>query len=339
MMEEGKNDGRSLTKSTRTNESKPRLIKKYPNRSTKSGSDTPDRGSDQATKLRGLGELPTGGNRKRQKIIVSNERTATRASGVDRQIDSASQLTDRGIRDSASDHGHDARQAPIDPGTTHPTDRASGQAELSGLLESGVTVDSIGGFASITDSLPTLPQEAEIFPTKMLEKELAKIEASTNDDDDALQSIELVPMPIMEPVEQTETKKAKAKTKIGNEKKIVPGVYKFSSTVRQQLIDIFVVASELQDLAIDKLIGVDTSIIPIWKMEENEAEVFVRILERRAARNEKVRDEVVPAILAAQDYLEATMIIAPRTIATVQAIVENGGIKPNLMQRGKRDES
>ena len=337
-MEEGKNDGRSLTESTRTNESKPRLIKRYPNRSTKSGSDTPDSGSDQATELRGLGELPTGGNRKRQKIVVSNERPNPRASGFDRQIDSASQFVDRGIRDSTSDHGYDARQTRIDPGTTHTTDRASGQAELSGLSEPWVTVDSIGGFASITDSLPTLPQEVEIFPTKMLEKELAKIEASSNDDD-ALQSIELIPMPIMEPVEQPETKKAKAKTKIGNEKKIVPGVYKFSPTVRQQLIDIFVVASELQDLALDKLIGVDTSIIPIWKMEENEAEVFVRILERRAARSEKIRDEVVPAILAAQDYLEATMIIAPRTIATVQAIVENGGIKPNLIQRGNRDES
>lgn len=111
--------------------------------------------------------------------------------------------------------------------------------------------------------------------------------------------------------------------------------YKFDAQTREQLTEFYVWTSKGLDMAVDYGLGVDTSELPIWELSEADAEVFVRILERRAARNDYVRDVIVPKLLASRDYIEATILLGPRFAATVQGVVENGGIHPHI----KRSDS
>lgn len=196
-----------------------------------------------------------------------------------------------------------------------------------------------------TKSSMKLNHDVEIVPTKMFEREIVRNQERSPE-------IEVPPnMTEWGTIEPESAKPPKSSGKNGRGRPakesavnviktekadtvIIPAKpFKFEKEVRQQLSEVIQYGTQLLDLGIDYGLGVDTQLIPIWQLTEEQAEVFVRILERRAARSEIIRDKVVPKMLEGRDYLEAGMIVVPKAGATIKAIVDNGGIKPKFIKR------
>ena len=274
----------------------------------------------------GHGELSPGGTSSTSSgDRASNGDSGQRASSA-RRGNQRSKFPDRGIRNTARNHGNDAtipqtigieRNGTGSSGTNFTSihEQLSQEQLVAPLIETHTPLD--------------LPVEGVIEPTKMLQREMDKGETAIVIGDGA----EDVPA-----FAAPETKSAPKKSKPVKGKSPVvvqPGEdFKFDKQTRVQLTEWFVWTSKGIDMGVDYGFGLDTEMIPIWELTEEDADVFVRILERRAGRSEYVRDTVVPKMLASRDYIEAGMLLAPRFIATVKGVVDQGGPKPHIP--GKR---
>ena len=177
-----------------------------------------------------------------------------------------------------------------------------------------------------------LSKEVEIVPTRMLERDMEKAQAQADREETIIH--EAPPLPKRgrgRPSNQERIRTENATTIVEPAKP-----YKFEKAVREQLLDVVVWSSKTIDMGIDYGLGVDTADAPIWTLQPEDADVIVRILERRAARSAFVRDTVVPKMLEGRDYLEAGILLAPRFVTTVQAVVDNGGVKPRLFKKRER---
>ncbi len=117
------------------------------------------------------------------------------------------------------------------------------------------------------------------------------------------------------------------------------GPFIFPPDISAKLAEVFVWYFMAVDLGCSLGLGIDTATAPIWAITIDEAMSFVRILERRAESNPIIPQKIVPQLLASRDYFEAGIILAPRFVATVRAVVEGGGIKPRLFGGKSRSQS
>lgn len=302
-----------------------RLIRPFPKGFTRSGGLSQDFGpgaGDSVGESVGVSELPSPGTDSTRSNASGNNGRGGFTPTTPRRIESTPRQSIRGIRDSAGDNPSYAIGTTSTDGTE---DSRAGNGISSvdeGLSQQGIGIET-------KSSLLNLPETISIEPTAMLQRELKK--AVEQEPEQAPIMVEERPQPIMRPstpARPTPLPQKKSET-------VKPLVaYKFSKEVKEQLTEWFVWASKGMDLGVDYGLGVDTSLVPLWELNEEEAGVFVRILERRAGRSEMIRDTVVPKILESRDYIEAGIILAPRFITTVQTIVEQGGPKPHIRKMG-----
>lgn len=255
----------------------------------------------------------------------------------------------RRVRDTAGDNGNPTQSAePNAPAQDAGT--GSGSESLHRrLLQEGLNAP-VPNFAPVmveTSTKLNLPENGQVEQTAMLQRQLSSVQERTvsaeplPEDLGARNVVPPNPLPRGPGRPPGSTKKNQqnktqetAPPKKPETISVVPD-YKFDKATFKALVDWFVWSSKGVDLGIDYGLGIDTSLIPIWELDEKEAEVFVRILERRASTSEYVRDVVVVKMLASRDYIEAGLILAPKFGATVQAVVEQGGPKPHF-RKGDR---
>lgn len=268
--------------------------------------------------------------------------------GIVERVDRGSQQSDRGVRNSTTNNSNNATgQEAV--GATRTRIGNGGKTVVRKLLQeqldetprqgASIPVDTSGDSpaSSVLDidtrSSFKLSEDVEIIPTRMLEREIERNQSADNEielsDDVRITSAPPLPKKKGRP----STKNSPIKTEDATTTVIPAKPFKFEKEIRQQLNEVIEYAFTTLDLLVDYGLGVDTSQVDIWALGDGEADVFVRILERRAARSAFVRDTIVPKMLQGRDYLEAGMIVAPRAITTVKQIVENGGIKPHIVHK------
>lgn len=299
----------------------------------------------------GSGKLPSTGTDSTPSNAprnTSNSEPVTR--GSRRRVPSAEQFNRR-IRNSAGDNTDSTVSAEHHSPATGTGTRSGSQTVSEGLLQERVNDTPNFNVAVETKTSLSLPQDGEVVPTAMLQRELSSTQERHVPI--LIEDTPREPFPKEDVVEFTTPPRPHAKpqsTKNKNKNQTAPPAkqaetikvevdFKFDKATFKALVEWFVWTSKGVDLGVDYGLGVDTSLIPIWEMDDKEAEVFVRILERRAGTSETIRDVVVPKMLASRDYIEAGMILAPRFGATVQSVVQNGGVHPHFSKRSPKDES
>ena len=271
-------------------------------------------------------------------------------SGTDKPRNRRSpRLIDSGISDSAANHTSDAapeNDGRAASGSTTPRTATSTEKQLHPLpvselvnlplitperkLVSEVLKDNIPETSPDTilalDTSPLkLPEEAYVVKTAMA----VRADATT---------------PTFEPEPESEYEppavfnKAKGKAKASTtstpaepQKKNIP--YKMDSVTRDQLEDMFVWLYQAMDELSYYGMGVDTKTLPIWQISKEQAATRVRILERRAQRDDRMKDVVIPWLLDTRDYMEVTIDDVPKLFATIKEVIENGGIHPQFVKR------
>lgn len=273
--------------------------------------------SGSIAELQRTGELSASGANGIASVHRTSDGNGRRDNGNYQRIAQSTQQFDSGIRNSTGNYSNLATR-PQTSRTTGTTTRTVASSIPGELFQEQLEEES--SFLGIeTKGTLNIPEEGIVVPTRMMQRELDAAERKLEDSP-------VSPLPLK--------KKGRPASKKGKTEIIKPNVpYKFDTVTHDHLIEWFVWTSKGLDLGIDYGLGVDTSVLPIWEFSPDDAEVFVRILERRAAASEYVRDTVVPKLLASRDYIEAGILVAPRFIATVQGVVEIGGPKPHFKKR------
>lgn len=269
-------------------------------------------------------------------------------------------FTTTGVSDPAGDNPSDA--TPTEPTIRIRTDNAyngpSTEEQIrpvsSGLIERSLTrslpsdsypQSGIQSLLDIDSSVINLPEQAYVEKTKMAMRE----ESSLQDIPDTAEYEDdwtiTPPKPQMITSSQTGSTSKNKKNKNAEKSQPQPSTgsnqtivsFKFDKATTEQLTELFVWAYD----AMDKLsffgLGVDTETIPIWAITEKQAGARVRILERRAARSQHIREVVVPKLLDSRDYIEVAIEDGPKIIEVIREVITNGGIKPSFNAKRNTD--
>lgn len=76
----------------------------------------------------------------------------------------------------------------------------------------------------------------------------------------------------------------------------------------------------------------------LWSLDDKEAEVLARVLEKRAANGDAKAVQALAVILERTDEIQAAMILVPRVYNTVKGVAKNG-IKPGIVGSPKKRDS
>ena len=290
-------------------------------------------------------ELHEGGKASPPSHDKGNGRYRVGTDGVAEFSSRPAEQSNRRVRNSATNNSNNATGQGHPKRTKIPTTGGSSKINDRELLQEQLVEEDSTPLPSILD-LDTqkglnLSQDVEIIPTRMIEREVLKNqerEVTNENSNEFGMGYSSNPTPEKRNVGRPKKKAGKGSTIKSEDAPttVEPASYKFDKEVREQLLEVFKYGSKALDLGIDYGLGVDTETLPIWELSDEQADVFVRILERRAARSKTVRDVVVPKLLAGRDYIEAATIVIPKAGATIKAIVDNGGIKPHI---GPKKES
>ena len=171
-----------------------------------------------------------------------------------------------------------------------------------------------------------LPEEAYVVKTAMAVREE---KSSPFPDDQETQEEDFSPPSSPKPKSKAKTSVANATVTSDSPRK----PYKMDAVTRDQLEDMFIWLYQAMDELSYYGMGVDTKTLPIWQISKEQAATRVRILERRAQRDDRMKDVVIPWLLDTRDYMEVTIEDVPKLFATIKEVIENGGIHPQFIKR------
>ena len=314
-----------------------KLIRPFPRydaESTTSGKNENSVSADTTKQLFGsVGELET-----------INEPTIQRGAGAtriegrsttsNRRDNSSPKFADSGIRDAAGDYSGNEEQG--NRSIYRSTEfGGSSKTDIRGMVQEGIESASIPLLPLETKTTIDLPVEADITFTKMLEKELEQFLSLAPPES----PINVVTNP--DPIEQPVTifnAPVVANTKTSPKQQQSTGTYTFDKQTTEELIEVIMWVYDGIDAGLFYGTGIDTKTLPIWHINESQAKMRVRILEKRAAKNQTVREVVIPKLLEFKDYVGLIIEDTPKALATAYELLQNG-IHPQFGRKEGANEN
>ena len=310
-----------------------KLIRPFPRydaESTTSGKDADAIPTNPIEQFRGgIGELEAV-NEPTIKRGAGATRIESRPITSHRRDNSDSQFVDSGVRNATSHYSGNEEQG--NRSTNRSTEfGTNSETNVRGMVQEGITSESIPLLPLETKTIMDLPAEVDITFTKMLEKELEQFltqpvtESTINvisNSDPIEQPVTVFNTPVFA---NTKTAPAKQSSSISN--------FKFDKQTNEELTEIILWVYDGIDAGLFYGSGIDTKTLPIWRINESQAKMRVRILEKRAAKNQVVREVVIPKLLEFKDYIGLAIEDIPKLITTAYELLQNG-IHP---QFGKKE--